>query len=138
MGNVLSPAALAIYYTVGRWNKCALLRICPYLARGGASSHRNVDRYKEPRPRGASMSSNRRINPRHVAGILGLAFDAEDGHKRITRGKNFLLAGGSEETHGMMRETIVKVTDRLDERGLNLADVSVEQLRDLLDEAQSS
>jgi hypothetical protein len=83
------------------------------------------------------MSSNRRISERRIAGLLGLAFDAQDGHKRITRGKNFLLAGGSEQTHGMMRDTIVKVTASLDERGLDLADVSVEELRELLDEAQS-
>jgi hypothetical protein len=83
------------------------------------------------------MSSKRRITERRVAGLLGLAFDADDGQKRITRGKNFLLAGGSEETHGLMRDTIVKVTETLDERGINLTDVSVEELRELLDEAQT-
>ena len=83
------------------------------------------------------MSTNRRLPARRVAGLLGLAFDHEDGHKRITRGKNFLLAGGSEETHGLMRDTIVKVTERLDERGLQLVDVSVDELRDLLNEVQS-
>lgn len=71
-----------------------------------------------------------------MAGLLGLAFDAQDGHKRITRGKNFLLAGGSEQTHVFMRETILKVNERLDERGQRLADVSVEELRELLDEVQ--
>ena len=45
------------------------------------------------------MSSKRRFTDDRVAGLLGLAFDADDGHKRITRGKNFLLAGGSDETH---------------------------------------
>jgi hypothetical protein len=64
--------------------------------------------------------------------MLGLAFDARDGHKRITLGKNFLLAGGSDETHGLMRDTILRVNDRLEKRGLNLADVSPEELRDLL------
>ena len=82
------------------------------------------------------MSSNQRIPGRRVAGLLGLAFDATDGHKRITRGKNFLLAGGSEETHGIMRDTIVKVTERLDERGVELADVSIQELRKLLNESQ--
>lgn len=82
------------------------------------------------------MPSNRLPEERQIAGLLGLAFDAQDGHKRITRGKNFLLAGGSEETHLLMRETIVKVTERLDERGRELADVSVEELRDLIDEVQ--
>lgn len=82
------------------------------------------------------MATNRLPEDRRVAGLLGLAFDADDGHKRITRGKNFLLAGGSEDTHLFMRETIIKVNDRLDERGQQLADVSVEELRNLIDEVQ--
>jgi hypothetical protein len=83
------------------------------------------------------MASKRRITERRVAGLLGLAFDATDGHKRITRGKNFLLAGGSEETHGVMRETIVRVTETLNQRGLDLSEVTVDELRRLLNEAQS-
>ena len=82
------------------------------------------------------MSKNR-ISERRVAGLLGLAFDADDGHKRITSGNNFLLAGGSEETHGLMRETILKVNEELDARGLDLADVSAEELRDILNDTQS-
>ena len=82
------------------------------------------------------MNSNRIPEERRIAGLLGLAFDAADGHKRITRGKNFLLAGGSEETHVLMRETILKVNERLDQRGQQLADVSVDELRDLIDEVQ--
>jgi hypothetical protein len=83
-----------------------------------------------------TMSNKRRFSDRRVAGLLGLAFDATDGHKRITRGNNFILAGGSEQTHGMMRETIIKVNEQLDARGMNLADVSPEQLRDMLNDAQ--
>ena len=83
------------------------------------------------------MSSKRRFNDERVTGILGLAFDAEDGHKRITRGRNFFLAGGSEETHGVMRETMIKVNENLDARGQRLSDVSVNELRDMIDEARS-
>ena len=83
------------------------------------------------------MSSNRLNNERPVSALLGLALDAKDGHKRITRGQNFLLAGGSEETHGLMRETVIKVNEQLDQRGLELSDVSVDELRDLFDEVQS-
>jgi len=82
------------------------------------------------------MSNKKRFTDHRVAGLLGLAFDADDGHKRITRGNNFLLAGGSEQTHGFMRETIIKVNEKLDQRGLDLSDVSPEQLRDLLNESQ--
>lgn len=83
------------------------------------------------------MSSSRRTGRRRVAGLLGLAFDADDGQTRITRGKQFFLAGGSEDSHDRMRETVVKVTEKLDQRGQQLTDVSVQQLCDLLEEAQS-
>jgi len=82
------------------------------------------------------MSTKRRFTDDRVAGILGLAFDADDGHKRITRGKNFLLAGGSDQTHGLMRETIIKVTEELDARGQSLSDVTVNELRDIINDAQ--
>jgi hypothetical protein len=81
------------------------------------------------------MAKNR-LPERRIAGLLGLAFDAKDGHKRITRGNNFLLAGGSEETHVLMRETIIKVNEQLDARGMELADVTPDELRDLLNDVQ--
>jgi hypothetical protein len=81
------------------------------------------------------MSSKRRFNDDRVAGLLGLAFDADDGHKRITRGKNFLLAGGSDETHTLMRETIIKVNEQLDARGQKLADITASELRDMINDA---
>lgn len=66
------------------------------------------------------------------AGLLGLAFDAEDGHKRITRGPNFLLAGGSQETHGQMQETAIKVNEHLARKGKDLTEVSARELRDII------
>jgi len=66
------------------------------------------------------------------AALLGLAFDAEDDQKRITRGPNFLLAGGSPETHGLMQETAVKLNEHLNRKGKRLADVSVNELRDII------
>ncbi|MCA9229795.1 MAG: hypothetical protein KDA57_04030 [Planctomycetales bacterium] len=66
------------------------------------------------------------------AALLGLAFDAEDGQKRITRGPNFLLAGGSSDTHGLMQETAVKINEHLDRKGKQLADVSANELRDIM------
>jgi hypothetical protein len=69
------------------------------------------------------------------AALVGLGFDAEDGQKRITRGKNFVLAGGSAETHSMMQETAIKVNEQLDRRGKRLEDVSPRELTDILHEA---
>lgn len=75
------------------------------------------------------MKSNRPDKPKSA--ILGLGLDAEDGQKRITRGKDFLLAGGSEETHAQMQETVIKVSEKLEQRGKRIRDASSEELTDL-------
>jgi hypothetical protein len=69
------------------------------------------------------------------AAILGLGLDGDDGHTRLTRGGNFVLYGGSEETHSKMQETAIKVNEQLDKRGKRLEDVSPTELRDIFHEA---
>ncbi|MCE5267829.1 MAG: hypothetical protein LLG00_08075 [Planctomycetaceae bacterium] len=69
--------------------------------------------------------------PRKAAGLLGVAFDNDDGHTRLTRGKNFVLVGGSQDTHGLMQETAIKVNEHLDKRGKRLQDVSPREFRDI-------
>jgi len=69
--------------------------------------------------------------PRKSAALLGLGLDGDDGHTRITRGKNFLLCGGSEETHGVMQETAIKINEQLDRQGKRLEDVSPKELGDI-------
>lgn len=76
----------------------------------------------------------KRATPERKAALLGLAFDAEDGHKRLTRGDNFVLFGGSQETHAVMQETAIKVNEHLDRSGKRLEDVSLRELRDICHE----
>jgi len=71
---------------------------------------------------------------RKSAALLGLGLDGDDGHTRITRGKNFLLCGGSEETHGVMQETAIKINEQLDRQGKRLEDVSPKELGDICSE----
>lgn len=68
--------------------------------------------------------------------VLGIGLDAQDGHKRITRGQDFLLAGGSDETHARMQETVIKVHEKLAGRGKRIGDASLTELRDLFHDAQ--
>jgi hypothetical protein len=68
------------------------------------------------------------------AAILGLGLDNEDGHTRLTRGKNFVLFGGSHETHSQMQETVIKLNEKLNRSGRRLEDVPVHELRDWVQE----
>ena len=71
----------------------------------------------------------RPVNRQRKAGMLGVAFDAEDGQTRITKGDNFLLCGGSQETHEVMQETATKINEELTHRSQRLEDVSLRELR---------
>lgn len=63
--------------------------------------------------------------------LLGLGFDCKDGHVRVTKGKNFRLYGGSEETHGMMQEKAIKFNEQLDKLGKNLDNLKKEEFHDI-------
>ncbi len=71
---------------------------------------------------------------RRKAVILGLGLDS-DGHKRITRGPNFALVGGTEETHEKMTETAIKINESLKRRGKELHEVSGDEFNDIAQQA---
>ena len=71
------------------------------------------------------------MNKRVKAALLGLGLDCTDGHKRITTGKNFLLLGGSKDTHEQMQENAVKLNEKLDKRGKSLEDVSFKEFKEI-------
>lgn len=59
--------------------------------------------------------------------ILGLGLDGTDGHVRITRGEQFYLAGGSRETHGEMRDGVLRFMGELKQRKRSLQEISREE-----------
>lgn len=74
-------------------------------------------------------------NSQDQSSLLGIGFDNDDGHKRVTRGDNFCLVGGSEETHERMTETAVKFNEKLAKRGKRMDELSKEEFRDMIREA---
>lgn len=63
--------------------------------------------------------------------LLGMGFDCKDGHVRVTKGKNFALFGGSEETHGMMQEKAIKFNEHLNKRKKSLDELSEKEFCDI-------
>jgi hypothetical protein len=70
-----------------------------------------------------------------VVGLLGVGLDHRDGHQRITRGEDFVLVGGSQETHERMQDVAIRVTSSLEERGKRLREAEVREVLDLLQKA---
>jgi hypothetical protein len=67
--------------------------------------------------------------------MLGVGLDNQDGHQRVTRGDEFLLLGGSEETHERMQDVALRLTESLRERGKRLCDAEPREVLDLLQQA---
>ena len=65
--------------------------------------------------------------------MLGVGLDS-DGHKRVTRGENFLLAGGSKDTHEEMTEKAIKINEKLRVRGKQLDEISRDEFDEIADE----
>jgi hypothetical protein len=77
-------------------------------------------------------SDSPRKPPAAKAGLIGVGLDNQDGHKRITKGEQFVLVGGSEETHGRMTETAIKTFEELKRRDKRLETVEPRELADIV------
>ena len=77
---------------------------------------------------------NQKDKPLGIRGLLGLGFDGKDEIKRISQGPNFVLYGGSEETHEKMQETALRFNEGVDRRGKNLKDLNRRELDEIVEE----
>ncbi len=72
------------------------------------------------------------------AWLLGIGFDGGDGHQRITHGENLILVGGSSQTHELLQDQAMIISQELKRRGQDLDEFSIEQIRTLLQEAMEN
>ncbi len=70
--------------------------------------------------------------PDGKAGLLGVGLDNDDGHKRLTTGEQFVLVGGSAETHERMAETTIKTFEELKRRSKRLENVDPRELAEII------
>ncbi len=77
------------------------------------------------------MATKKSRKPKKL--LLGLGLDNQDGHLRVTSGENYQLVGGSEETHAVMQEKVIKLNEQLQQRGKTLETVRREEFHELAD-----
>jgi len=76
------------------------------------------------------MANAAKNKPKRKALMLGLGLDS-DGHKRMTTGHNFVLLGGSQETHEAMTEKAIKINEKLTAAGKRLEEIDREEFDDI-------
>lgn len=65
------------------------------------------------------------------AALLGLGLDNDDGHVRYTKGPNFHLFGGSQDTHEEMQDKAVHFNEELKKRDKRLEDIGSEEFHEI-------
>ena len=63
--------------------------------------------------------------------LLGLGLDHLDGHKRVTKGENFILLGGSKETHEEMQEKAIKFNEELKRKKKRMDQIEPKEFNDI-------
>ncbi len=76
------------------------------------------------------MADSKKPSKKGPALLVGVGLDS-DGHQRVTKGKNFALVGGTQETHEAMTEKAIKINEHLTKRGKELHEVSREEFDDI-------
>lgn len=71
-------------------------------------------------------------NRKKIVRLLGVGFDAEDGHIRITKGENYDVLMGSDESHEYIEQLIRKIEDELRLRELSLDDLTPEEFSEFI------
>lgn len=91
-------------------------------------------------PAGAAASppaKRRRRDRGVVMGLVGLGLDGTDGHTRLTKGDDFVLFGGSAETHEKMQDLTIRLAERLKKKGKRIAGADMREIRDIVEELKS-
>jgi hypothetical protein len=83
---------------------------------------------KEPSSSKPKRAATRR---RRVTGLFGVGLDGQDGHRRVTKGDDFLLVGGSAETHERMQDLVVRMHEELKRKGRSIGDLTRREFEDL-------
>ena len=68
-----------------------------------------------------------RRNPPSWKLLMGFGLDS-DGHARVTRGEDYVLLGGSENTHGRMQDEVERFRDVLQRMGTDLQRASTDEV----------
>jgi len=74
----------------------------------------------------------RTAGQKRVVGLLGVGFDSEGGHIRITQADEYQVLMGSGETHEALQKICMQVEEKLKEAGRPLSDYSPEEFMELV------
>ena len=72
------------------------------------------------------------LKRKRIIRLLGVGFDDEDGHVRITNAEKYDVLMGSEESHEYIQQLIQKIERELEARDLSLDDLTPKEFTEFV------
>ena len=66
--------------------------------------------------------------------LVGVGFDGDDGHTRVTRAESSVVLGGSHSTHEQLSDSVLSFQDVLSRYGRRLEDLSPQEYYQIVNE----
>jgi hypothetical protein len=73
-----------------------------------------------------------KANLKRIIRLLGVGFDSDDGHIRITTGNNYDVLMGSDESHEYIQQLIHKIEDALKAQGMTLEEFTPKEFTEFV------
>lgn len=67
--------------------------------------------------------------------LLGIGLDGDEGEKRVTKGQDFVLMGGSRETHEIMQDLVIRMEEKLKRKGKRMGELGDPEFEDLVQDS---
>lgn len=73
-----------------------------------------------------------RAGQSRVVGLLGVGFDHQDGHVRITQANNYKILMGSHDSHSELQKICCEIEKAVHSSGRKLSDYTPEEFMELM------
>ncbi|MCP5044739.1 MAG: hypothetical protein GY944_27230 [bacterium] len=67
--------------------------------------------------------------------LLGIGLDGDESEKRVTKGQDFVLTGGSRETHEFMQDLVIRMEEKLKRKGKRMGEIGDPEFEDLVQDS---
>ncbi len=64
--------------------------------------------------------------------MIGICIDNDDGHKRVTQVEQFLVVGGSQESHEVLTLACLKVFENFKQTGKRIESIEPDELIEII------
>jgi hypothetical protein len=102
---------------------------------GDRETQKRYASHMDPSDKNRPSESHARPRTQVNRQLIGIGLDGTEGEKRVTKGQDFVLMGGSRETHEIMQDLVIRMEEKLKRKGKRLGELGDPEFEDLVQDS---